>query len=268
MELVDLIDPDPSHRCDGSIVAVPGADLYVERHGEGEPVVVLHGGFVSHRSLVPIARRLSERFDVISIDSRGQGRSSVRSGPITYGRMATDVVSVLDSLAIERAHVVGHSDGGCQSLHLLVDHPDRIASATLIGTPLHLDDYRPGTHDALMGFLDALIQGVEGADVYGFEAHFRSTNPHPERWRETLVSLAATWRVEPTFSDASLARVRVPVLVIGTDGDEFLDTTVFERSAAVFPAGELAWIPGGTHALTASHPAEIVAAIEAFVDSQ
>lgn len=82
-----------------------------------------------------------------------------------------------------------------------------------------------------------------------------------------MKALADTWRVEPTFSNESLARPKVPVLVIGTDGDEFLDRAVFERSAAVFSAGTLAWVADATHALPASHPARVAAAIESFVGS-
>jgi pimeloyl-ACP methyl ester carboxylesterase len=182
---------------------------------------------------------------------------------MTYGRMAVDVVRVLDTLDLDRAHVVGHSDGGCILLHLLVDHPDRVASATLIGTPLHLDDYRPGSSDALGALLDTMRPAA--IDQFGLGAHYESLSPHPERKAELADRLGATWRTQPVWSDAVLALVPSPVLVVGVDGDEFLDREVFIRTAEVFPQGEIVWVDEGAHAVPMTHPAAVAEAIASFV---
>ena len=73
-------------------------------------------------------------------DSRGQGNSTEGAGPITYGRLAFDAVRLLDHLGITRAHVVGHSSGGIAALYLLVHFPDRVKTATLMGTLYHVDN--------------------------------------------------------------------------------------------------------------------------------
>ncbi len=181
-----------------------------------------------------MAAGLREDFDVLSLDSRGQGRSEDGPGPITYGRMASDVVAFMDALGIERAHVVGHSDGGCVSIHLLIDHPDCLHSATPIGTPLHLYDYRAGTPAGLVAFTSALAADT-GEDPFGFGEHYRRLSSQPERWPVVARKLGATWRTQPTFSDDALRQVEMPVLVIGAGRDEFLDRRVFERTAALFP---------------------------------
>ncbi len=256
--------PDPGHMCSMTFVEFPDIRVHYERSGTGAPVLLLHGGFASHHSWNPAADRLRLDHDVIAIDSRGQGRTSDATGPITYGRMAADVIRVLDALGIERTHVVGHSDGGCISLHLLVDHPDRLLTATLVGTPLHLHDYRPGMHAGLMAFIDALLKG--GDDPFGFGEHYRMLSPHPERWHELLRKLGGTWRTQPVFTDAVLGMVEVPVLVVGVEHDEFLDRETFARTAAVFPRGEVAWIEEGTHALPMSHPEGLSRLIASFLE--
>lgn len=256
--------PDPDHECAPTFVQVDDVRLHYERAGQGPPCVLLHGGFASHCFWEPVARRMRARFDVTTLDSRGQGRSSDGRGPITYGRMAVDTVRLLDDLGIDRAHVVGHSDGGCIALHLLVDHPDRLATATLVGTPLHLDDYRDGIHRMLVEFTQAMAAGAPD-DAFGFAAHYRLLSPHPEKWPDLVRKLGATWRTQPIFSDPVLGLVEVPVLVIGVKHDEFLAPEVFERSARVFPRCELAWVAEGTHAVPISHPEAVADAVMPFV---
>ena len=252
------------HTCAMTFVEVGDIRIHYERRGRGAPCVLLHGGFASHRSWDLVSERLRPELDVIAIDSRGQGRSFDGRGPITYGRMAEDVVRVMDALDVERFHVVGHSDGGCTALHLLVDYPDRISSATLLGTPRRLSDYRAGTHALLVGVLDAMALTTEDLGL-GFADHYRLLSPHPDRWKLLVQKLGATWRTQPVFSDEMLSLVDVPVLVIGVGHDEFLERDVFAQTARVFPRGEISWIEEATHAVPISHPERVAEAVAEFV---
>lgn len=257
--------PDPDHACASRYVDSGDVRLHYERAGAGPPCILLHGGFASHCFWGPVADRMRSRFDVTTLDSRGQGRSSDGRGPITYGRMAADVVRVLDALGIERAHVIGHSDGGCIALHLLIDHPDRLRTATLMGTPLHLVDYREGMHALLVKFTESMAADL-AQDPLGFAAHYRALSPHPERWPELVRKLGATWRTQPLFSDEMLRLVETPVLALGGDRDEFLAPEVFERASRIFPRGTLVVVEGATHALPVSHPDVVVAALDGFLE--
>jgi len=256
--------PDPDHRCAGRYVDAGDARLHYERAGEGPPCILLHGGFASHCFWDPVADRMRSRFDVTCLDSRGQGRSADGRGPITYGRMAVDVVRVLDALGIDRVHVIGHSDGGCVALHLLIDHPDRLRTATLVGTPLRLADYRGGIHELLVKFTERMATDAS-QDPLGFAAHYRALSPHPERWPELVRKLSATWRTQPVFSDEMLRLVELPVLVLGGERDEFLAREAFERSASVFAHGRLVVVEGATHALPVSHPDAVVGAFDGLL---
>jgi len=105
-----------------------GARIWYSTHGTGAPVILLHGG-LGHGgnwgyqvpSLVDSGRR------VVLIDSRGHGRSTRDSRPYTYELMASDVIAVMDALRLEKAAVVGWSDGACIALILAMQVPARIA---------------------------------------------------------------------------------------------------------------------------------------------
>src|SRR5262249_11941461 len=90
-------------------VEVGGARIVYAVYGKGPPVVLLHGGMGNSDHFGFQLPALVDRFQVIAIDSRGQGRSTKGSLPITYDQMAVDVLAVLDQLAIQRASVVGWS---------------------------------------------------------------------------------------------------------------------------------------------------------------
>jgi pimeloyl-ACP methyl ester carboxylesterase len=199
--------------------------------------------------------------DVIAPDSRGQGRSTDGRGPMTYGRMAGDMVRLLDHLGVERAHVAGHSDGGCIALHLLVDYPDRLATATLAGTPLHTDDYR----DGVIAFMRVTFDAARGgADPLGFQGSHAALNPTPERWPTVMEKLAATWLTEPKFADEVLALVTAPVLVLATSGDQSIPRETFERTARLFSNAEQVEIEG-SHFNVVEKPEETAVALRDFV---
>ena len=234
--------------------------LHYVRDGSGEPVLLIHGGFGAGGFWRPITCLLSG-LDLIVPDSRGQGRSTDGRGPITYGRMAGDMVRLLDHLGIERAHVVGHSDGGCIALHLLVDYPDRVGSATLAGTPLHTHDYRPGVLDFMRLTFDA---ARTGADPLGIQGSYTALNPNPDRWPIVMEKLAATWLTEPKFADEVLALVTVPVLVVETSGDPSIPLEAFERTARLFSNSEHVEI-AGSHFNVVENPQATATAVREFI---
>lgn len=77
---------------DGTYIEAGGVRTYYERHGRGEPLLLLHGGFCTVDLLDPLVDRLAAHFDVVAPERRGHGRTPDIEGPITYGLMAADTV--------------------------------------------------------------------------------------------------------------------------------------------------------------------------------
>jgi len=93
--------------------------------GTGQPVVLIHGLFGALDNLGALARYLSENYQVISIDLANHGQSKHQQD-CNYNTMACDVIALLDSLALDRVMVLGHSMGGKVAMQLALAHGDRI----------------------------------------------------------------------------------------------------------------------------------------------
>jgi pimeloyl-ACP methyl ester carboxylesterase len=110
-----------------------GAKLYWARFGKGDPVILLHGGMGNGDHWANQVPALAEKLSVIAIDSRGQGRSTRSKDKPSYDQMATDAIAVMDALKLEKAAIVGWSDGGEIALKLGINYPDRITKLFVFG---------------------------------------------------------------------------------------------------------------------------------------
>ena len=105
-----------------------------ERHGAGEPLLLVHGLGYARWGWEPVLPGLAERFDVLLFDNRGIGESDAPPGPYTVAELAGDAVAVLDEAGVERAHVVGTSLGGMVAQELALAHPGRVDRLVLACT--------------------------------------------------------------------------------------------------------------------------------------
>lgn len=113
---------------------VNGTSLYVKQMGEGEPLLVIHGGpGLSHDYFLPHMQALAENFTLILFDQRACGRSdtNVDASDITLNHFSRDIAGILDALRIERAHVLGHSFGGLLAMKFATEFPERTKSLIL-----------------------------------------------------------------------------------------------------------------------------------------
>ena len=109
-------------------VKLPTAvDLYYETHGSGEPLILLHGG-LGHSDVwgnqIPV---FAKQYKVIVVDSRGHGRSTRDQRPFGYQLMADDVIGLMDFLKIQKAAIIGWSDGAIVGLDIAMQQPARVA---------------------------------------------------------------------------------------------------------------------------------------------
>ena len=101
-----------------------GVNLYVKSMGNGEPLIMLHGAMVDMNDWEYQTPELSRSYNLILIDTRGHGKSSFDNLPLSYEKMADDVVNVMNYLKIDSAHILGFSDGGNTALYLALQHPN------------------------------------------------------------------------------------------------------------------------------------------------
>lgn len=140
-------------------VSVNGIEMYYERTGQGEPIVLITGlaGDVSFwNKTVPL---LSDRFDVIAVDNRGAGRTRY-SGSFGVDDMADDVIALLDSLGIFRANILGWSMGSHIALDIAARYPQRVKTLTIVACYL----YRPARTAYILEYLS---EGYAAGTVNG-----------------------------------------------------------------------------------------------------
>lgn len=115
-------------------LALAGAHIWYGCVGHGRPVILLHGGMASSRSWgAQVPALIHAGYRAVLIDSRGHGRSTIGKGPLSYQRMAKDVLAVMDHLHLQKPLVVGWSDGAVVSIALSIQSGSRLGGVYAFG---------------------------------------------------------------------------------------------------------------------------------------
>jgi pimeloyl-ACP methyl ester carboxylesterase len=237
---------------EGRSIEVNGAALYVEQHGSGTPVVLIHGGLLTNAMWDPLLPALRDGLRVITPDSRGHGRSTDPAGVMSFPQIADDVAALIGELGLERPVVGGYSDGGQVALELGARHPD-VAGALIVGGA-YPDWVGTGLREVwreLLGadaantpdlaHLDASLG--EGAD------ELKSLHPGGEaQWRTLVDRTAPMWLDYEGPTDDDLRRIQVPTLVFSGDRDAQITVDLSVSLYRALPNAELAICPGADHA--------------------
>ncbi|MFH9352407.1 alpha/beta fold hydrolase [Kitasatospora sp. NPDC017646] len=230
----------------GEYVTVNGLRTYYETRGEGEPVVLLHGGGVTADSWYAQIPALAERFRVHAPELRGHGRTADVEGPVTSELMADDVIAFLETLATGPVHLVGWSAGGTVALRLALRRPDLVRKLALISSGVS----REGATDADAAMLD---DTERLADM--FRPQYEPLSPDgPGHFPVVFAKWLKMWREEPDIGLAALAALPMPVLVLQGDDDGVRVSHSADMAAAI-PDAQLAVLPGTSHTAPLEKPA-------------
>lgn len=210
-------------------VAVNGVRLWYAIFGHGAPVILLHGGYANSNYWGFQVAALAPKFEVITIDSRGHGRSTWDGQAITYHLMAQDVIAAMDALYIPKAAVVGWSDGGIIGLDMAIHHPERLTKLFAFGANSNI----AGTKDPGGNPMFPLYKKRTREE-------YRQLSPAPSEFDAFSAQLGKMWDNEPNFSDAELRGIKVPTWIVDGDRDEIIKREDTDRMARLIPgAGEL-----------------------------
>jgi pimeloyl-ACP methyl ester carboxylesterase len=211
--------------------------LYYEQHGEGPPLVLLHGGLLtlelSFGTAIPV---LARRHLVIAAELQGHGRTSDIDRPMTFEHLAADVVGLLDHLGIERTDIFGFSLGGLTTYQLLVEHPGRIRRAVVASADFR--NQRGG---------EAYPERLPTeADLAGMRQAYAAVAPDPAHFDAFAAKTVALVHGFRGWTDDQLRAIEATVLVLIGDTDFILVPDAAE-AAELLPHGQLAVLPGTTH---------------------
>jgi len=230
---------------EGRYLRVDDFDMWVEISGEGPPLMLLNGGFGMTAMVEPVVTEFAKYFTVYSFDARGHGRSGFGKGPVTYAREAADAVALMDVLGLESAHIFGHSDGGCASLHLLFDYPHRIRTSTLSGTPYNQSVYNEIAKGFVKDFPKLLASGKP--DPLGFTPMLIKMGMSESKIQRLGGKLDRAWSTTPNFTLEMLTTIDNPVLVVEAGADEFIAPKHFVEITQAIPNARAINLPEMTH---------------------
>ena len=213
-----------------------GIKIHYAEFGQGQPVVLLHGGMGSGDQMALQVVALAATYHVVVIDSRGQGRSEPTDQNMHYSQMADDVIAVLDALKIDRVAFIGWSDGGVIGLQLGLRHRARVAGLWLLATNYDVAGMQSAGSSALFAdyWKDCATRwadnGVATADA--------------DKVRKALRTM---WRSEPKISEKFLRTMNAPTRVVLGDHDEILRRPHVARLAALLPNSKFVLLRDVSH---------------------
>jgi pimeloyl-ACP methyl ester carboxylesterase len=218
-------------------VEIKGARIFYAVYGKGDPVVLLHGGLGNSAHFGFQLPALVDHFQVIAIDSRGQGRSTRGTAPITYDQMAADVVAVLDKLAIKRASVVGWSDGGEIALKLGIAFPDRVDRLFVFAANYDLNGSKP--------------RNTPSPTFSAYAVRCRSEYARLSRgglpYNAIVEALLPLWRNPTGITREQLQAIKAPVMMSDGDHDEIIMLSQIQEMATLIPNAQLTVFSDTSH---------------------
>lgn len=258
----------------------PAGCITFDRIGEGPPLLLINGYGASRADWDPgFLEALASTSTVYCPDNRGIGESDFGDGTLSIELMAGDMLSLLDSLGLERADVAGWSMGGFISQQLASIAPERVSGLVLMATdpggairiPPEREDWRKLTdhsgtpHDQAKRLLELLFPPAMAAGVYeqfGDLVAAAQEKLDPEVISAQEAAMIA-WARQP--SEPRLGAITAPVLAVAGTEDVVIPPGNAEVIARHLPDSWLARFPGCAHALMAQEPQRLGALIGSFL---
>lgn len=238
-------------------------------------VMLLHGMFLDACMWSPLAEQLAHHHRVILVETPGHGAAPERAQPFTYWDLAQEVLKIVEREGVDRAALVGLSQGGFIALRAALLQPERVAGLVLLDTSAQaltpaertgyetlFDQLRSGSEQALQQLATQLL-GSHGAE----------REVWMQRWRQQLQAgilpfgQAAQCLLERDDVTARLGEITCPALVIRGEDDVSLPAEQVQALAAGLPgaAGRVEVIPGAAHVPPVTHPQPTAKLIREFL---
>ena len=250
---------------------VNGLQMYYEIHGSGrEPVVLIHGAYMTTGLMEFLLSGLATTRQVIAIDLQGHGRTADVDRPITYEQMVEDVAALMDYLGIARADIVGYSMGGSIALLLAMRHPDRVRKVVAASGQYRLDGLYP---EVIAGIAEITPEVFYGTPWY--EENYAAVAPRPGDFPALVEKLKRLDAEEFDWSQ-EIREIAAPTLLVFGDADVVRPEHMAELFRLLgggvpgdltgLPKARLAVLPGTTHVTVMDRIDWLLPMITEFLD--
>src|SRR5262245_11846068 len=252
---------------------VNGLKMHYEVHGSGDPVVLLHGSFMTiTNNWTGWIGELSKTRKVIAVEMQGHGRTADIHREFSYENLADDVAALLDHLQIPSADLIGYSLGGGVAIQCAIRHPEKVRKVVSISAPFRLDGLVKESLDAFPKLTPEIFKGSP------IETEYKKLSPTPDEFPNFVKRVIAAALKPYDFGAEKLQATAAPILFIHGDADGIR----LEHIAEMFrlkggglhgdlrplPASRLAILPHTTHVTLMERMPVIVPMVNDFFDAK
>jgi pimeloyl-ACP methyl ester carboxylesterase len=252
---------------------VNGLKMYYEVHGSGEPVVLLHGAFMTiTNNWDGWIGELAKTRKVIAVEMQGHGRTADIERDINSENLADDVAALLDHLKIPKADLIGYSMGGGVAMQCAIRHPDKVRKVVVISSTFRRDGM---VKEALDMFPTLTADAFKGSPI---EVEYKKLSPTPDDFPKFVKRMIAMASKGHDLGADKLKATTAPMFFIHGDADGIR----LEHIAEMFrlkgggthgdmgprSASRLAILPNTTHVTLMERMAVIVPMVNDFLDAK
>jgi len=227
-----LTAPGPIHAAEGTTtmktenasaakksghMEVKGVNYYYEVHGEGEPLLLLHGGLGSMDMFDPLLPTLGENRQVIAVDLQGHGRTTLGNRPISLIDMGDDMAVILKQLGYKEVDVLGYSLGAGVGFRLAVQHPDAVRRLALVSGGFSQEGFYPEMLPMQAQLGAGMLEMMKNTPMY---KSYVAVAPNPADFPKLLDAMGAYMRKPYNWAD-DVKTLKMPVMLVYGDSDMF-----------------------------------------------
>lgn len=236
----------------GNFIEINSAKIYYEEYGEGEPLLLIHGCGADIKSMENQIDYFKNKFRIIVADSRGQGKSELKTDSLTYNQITKDWEGLVKHLKLDSINIVGWSDGGIIGLKMGINNNVKIKKIITMGANL-----RPDTTAVNSWAPKSVKENLDEAKKMIAKGD-KSKDWNLEKQLDQLLYY------QPNISHSDLQKVNAAVLVINGDKDIIKN----EHAVEIFenlPHAQLCIMPGETHYTPGSNPKYFNSIVDKFL---
>jgi pimeloyl-ACP methyl ester carboxylesterase len=193
---------------------VNGINLYHEVYGQGEPLVLIHGGLTTIGEMEGWVQALAKTRQVIAVEMQGHGRTADTDRPMSFATMGDDIAALLNYLEIPRADLVGHSFGGASAIRAGIRHPDKVRRLVVISSPYARSGWYPEAQKGMSQISASMAENMMQTPTGKLSKQW----PEPQRFPHFLDKMGKMMTEDYDWS-AEIAKLVIPVLLVFADND-------------------------------------------------
>jgi pimeloyl-ACP methyl ester carboxylesterase len=193
---------------------VNGIKLYHEIYGEGEPLVLIHGGLTTIGEMQGWVQPLAQTRRVIAVEMQGHGRTADTDRPMSFTTLGDDIAVLLDHLEIAKADLVGHSFGGASAIRAAIQQPEKVRRLVVISSPYARSCWYPETQEGMGRISASMAENMMQTPTGKSSKQW----PEPQRFPQFLDKMGRMMSEDYDWS-ADITKLPMPVLLVFADND-------------------------------------------------